>query len=160
MNSNKLFSIRSELTLAHQQVQMGHDDHREEIIELQNQSQLIEAENNELKKKVTLYEEEFRKVKLIWIKNDVLCDLVPVGRSRPRETGGYPILDYLFFYFSAIFLDQHTQKTRQSKMYKSRMVRKWMVLLSQNLQWEKVVSTRSNRSLWKTVLLSGQFKKF
>ena len=42
---------------------MGHDDHREEIIELQNQSQLIEAENNELKKKVTLYEEEFRKVK-------------------------------------------------------------------------------------------------
>ena len=74
--------------MAHQQVQMGHDDHREEIIELQNQSQLIEAENNELKKKVTLYEEEFRKVRLIWIKNDVLGDLAPVGRSRPRETGG------------------------------------------------------------------------
>jgi len=57
----KIDKLRSELTLAHQQVQMGHDDHREEIIELQNQSQLIEAENNELKKKVTLYEEEFRK---------------------------------------------------------------------------------------------------
>ena len=52
--------------MAHQQVQMGHDDHREEIIELQNQSQLIEAENNELKKKVTLYEEEFRKVRLVY----------------------------------------------------------------------------------------------
>ena len=48
--------------MAHQQVQMGHNDHREEIIALQNQSQLIEDENNELKKKVTFYEEEFRKV--------------------------------------------------------------------------------------------------
>ena len=106
MNSNKtkLFSIRSELTLAHQQVQMGHNDHREEIIELQNQSQLIEAENNELKKKVTLYEEEFRKVRLIWIKNDILGDLAPVGRSRPKETGGYPIQNRLFciIYFSIL----------------------------------------------------------
>ena len=64
--NNIWFFSRSELTLAHQQVQMGHDDHREEIIELQNQSQLIEAENNELKKKVTLYEEEFRKVRLVY----------------------------------------------------------------------------------------------
>ena len=53
------------MTLAHQQVQMGHNDHREEIIALQNQSQLIEDENNELKKKVTFYEEEFRKVYII-----------------------------------------------------------------------------------------------
>ena len=59
-----IFFSRSELTLAHQQVQMGHNDHREEIIALQNQSQLIEDENNELKKKVTLYEEEFRKVRV------------------------------------------------------------------------------------------------
>ena len=49
--------------MAHQQVQMGHNDHREEIIAFQNQSQMIEDENNELKKKVTFYEEEFRKVK-------------------------------------------------------------------------------------------------
>ena len=97
--------------MAHQQVQMGHDDHREEIIELQNQSQLIEAENNELKKKVTLYEEEFRKVRL-------------ASSSRPRLTGCYPTTHNLIFYFSAIFLDQPTQKTHPSKMFKSRMERK------------------------------------
>ena len=78
--------------------------------------------------------------------------------SRPRETCCYPTTHYLIFYFSAIFLDQHTQKTHPSKMFKSRMERKWMVLLSQNLQWVKIVWLKSNRIIiWMTVLLSGQF---
>ena len=57
--------FRSELTLAHQQVQIGHNDHREEIIALQNQSQMIEEENIKLTEKVQFLEEEFRKVKQI-----------------------------------------------------------------------------------------------
>ena len=76
--------------------------------------------------------------------------------SRPRETCCYPTTHYLIFYFSAIFLDQHTQKTHPSKMFKSRMERKWMVLLFQNLQWVKIVWLNSDVSP-QISLLSGQF---
>ena len=88
---------------------MGHNDHREEIIALQNQSQLIEDENNELKKKVTFYEEEFRKVNIIH------PYIFPCTLPVPDKI--------LFSLFSAIFLE-HIRKTHPSKTFESKMERK------------------------------------